>query len=177
MKWIWVNDHCIIQSPLLSPEWIMYIMPPSGSPSEFLGISKQTRFGSHWNDTRHFHIREISAHCWAGRKRQCEICCCACGWACRTDPTLSHSHLNKLGHARLALPSKSYTIISLCQLGKSSHTHLEDKQPPVYTVTMSINALHYHQCLTKTYLCSLIVTQIAVFTVLCRILQLHLVSL
>lgn len=100
MKCIWVNDHCIIQSPLLSPEWIMYIMPPSGSPSEFLGISKQTWFGSHWNDTRHFHIREISAHCWAGRKRQCEICCCACGWACRTDPTLSHSHLNKLGHAR-----------------------------------------------------------------------------
>ncbi len=129
-------------------------------PPELLGISKQTWFGSDWNDTRPFHIREISAHCWAGRKRQCEICCGACGWACGTDPTLSHSHFNKLGHASVAfsewaLPLKSYTIISLCQLGKSSHAHLEDKQPPDYTVTMSINALHYHQCWTKTYLCSL----------------------
>lgn len=150
-------------------------------PPELLGISKQTWFGSHWNDTRLFHIREISAHCWAGRKQQCEICCGACGWACGTDPTLSHSHLNKLGHASVAfsewaLPSVIYYYIFMPT--RQEFTCTPRRQTTTWLcVTMSINALHYLQCLTKTYLCSLIVTQIAVLTVLCRILQLHLVSL
>jgi len=88
MKWIWVKDHCIIQTPLLSPEWLMSnVVPQTGSLlHKYLGIGNQTWFGLHWDDifTPEKYLL-IATQEGNGSVK-------SCGWVCRIDPTLSHSY-------------------------------------------------------------------------------------